>query len=227
MDHIHLDTCQSTQTYLLERLRTASESNLLVSCDEQTNGFGRRGSDWEQLGKSLAISFSLVPNTVKSISALEIGCLICSFFKTEYKIDLKLKWPNDIITPDNKKCGGIIMNLIENNVLVVGVGLNLNGNTSKDYDFPAGSVFSETKNFNIKDFAYSLYLYILNNRLSCQNTIKKFNDLCFHQNIKVSIIDGKSIQSGIFTGIGQMGEAILNIDGEIKKFITGSLRITV
>jgi len=56
---------------------------------------------------------------------LEIGLITISFLKNKFNKDLFLKWPNDILTSDGKKCGGILCQYIDKSTIVVGLGINL------------------------------------------------------------------------------------------------------
>jgi BirA family biotin operon repressor/biotin-[acetyl-CoA-carboxylase] ligase len=129
MRHIHLDNCNSTQDYLKEQLAQGVETDLLISCENQTQGHGRNQKKWETLPHSLYFSFNLEPNPKVTWTAIELSVIIADYFYEKFGESLKLKWPNDIYVGD-KKLGGI---LIENSIMsgtikssIVGVGLNIN-----------------------------------------------------------------------------------------------------
>lgn len=112
-----------------------AEQNLIngtiVVTDIQTNGKGTRGRNWyTNEENNIAVSFILHTNcNIRNLEniTIEIAKTIIEVFKKLYNIELKIKYPNDIIFND-KKIGGI---LVETKIsqeivseLVIGIGLN-------------------------------------------------------------------------------------------------------
>lgn len=217
MHHIHLKQCSSTQDYLKDYLQGGSFQEVLVSCQEQTKGRGRQGKGWIQGKNSLAFSFSLKPNAIVPLTSLEIGVLISKFFKTYYAQDLKLKWPNDLMIFDFKKCGGILCQTLDS-YLIIGVGINLGEIDFKVSDSPTG-IASLPLSLGQEETPPSIYKFILENRLPPESVKKYWEELCAHLNYDVTIENEK----GIFAGIGPSGEALLKTGSEFKKIYSGSL----
>ena len=147
MHHIHFDQCESTQNYLKNNWDEliVNHENILISTDHQTKGIGRRGNSWKELSNSLFLSFSLSANEVLTLTSLEIGVLIVDFISQKFNTDLRLKWPNDILTKDGHKCGGVLCNVVEKNQIIVGIGLNLGAHEkselpSETSKFPIGCI---------------------------------------------------------------------------------------
>jgi len=230
MHQIHLEKCDSTQKYLKEHLAKllVYDKNLLVSTSLQSNGIGRSGNRWDFFTNSLAFSFTLDPNEEKTLSSLEVGVLLVNFFAEKNIKDLSVKWPNDILNTMGEKCGGVLCQLIDNN-LIVGIGLNFQNNDSEksDYKFPIGYInqdFSNHKNFH-KDLTEEIYRYILDHRLSKEEVRSLWNEKNYFKDKLVTIEDGKNKVTGTFVGIGPMGEAIIKDEASQKShsFVTGSL----
>ncbi len=217
MHHIHLNQCTSTQDYLKNYLQDGSFQEVLISCQEQTEGKGRQGKNWIQGKNSLAFSFSLKPNPLVSLTSLEIGVLISLFFKNNFSLDIKLKWPNDLMIFDFKKCGGILCQTFEKNLLV-GVGINLG-----EIDFSPTDLSVEIAALpiigNQKDLPEEIYKFILKNRLPAEAVKPLWEGLCAHLNQEVIIEN----ERGLFVGIGESGELLLKTDLGIKKIFSGSL----
>jgi BirA family transcriptional regulator, biotin operon repressor / biotin---[acetyl-CoA-carboxylase] ligase len=217
MHHIHLDQCASTQEYLKNYLQEGGPQEVLISCREQTDGKGRQGRSWIQGRDSLAFSFSLKPNPIVSLTSLEIGVLISMFFKSNFSLEIKLKWPNDLMVLGFKKCGGILCQTYEK-YLLVGVGINLG-----EIDFSPEDLSTEIASLpiigNQKDLPQKIYNYILKNRLSPEATKSTWENLCAHLNREVVIEN----ERGFFVGIGESGELLLKTDLGIKKIFSGSL----
>ncbi len=220
MHHIHLGQCPSTQDILKNYLQGSDYKEVLVSCDHQNAGIGRQGKAWIQGKDSLAFSFSLKPNTVISLTSLEIGILISRFFKTNFHQDIKLKWPNDLLTDGLKKCGGILCQTF-NSYLLVGVGINIG---EIDFSVTDGTleISSLPITANQKDIPEKIYKYIQENRLSPERVKMEWENLCAHLNHEVIIEN----ENGKFLGIGDLGEILLRTENGIKKFYSGSLLVS-
>lgn len=226
IEHHHHCTCESTQDLLNELFKQVpmSSKNILISSSNQTKGRGRQGNQWEQLDNSLAMSFSLKPNKVLTLTSLEIGVLICEYFK-ESKV--KLKWPNDILDEHGLKSGGILCQN-QSGTILVGVGLNLGVSNKKQrsetYKFGRSHLLN--KEFNdqdIKDESSKIYEYILDNRIKASELREKWNSYCFHINSQVEIRDESMNITGKFIGIGENGEALINTPKGNQKAFSGSL----
>lgn len=210
---IHKNECKSTQNALIVYCRDIKEfEEILFSTDSQTEGIGRSNNSWHHFKNSFACSFTLIANEVLTLTSLEIGVLIHKFLKSKFDIDTKLKWPNDIFY-QGKKLGGIII-YNNTNFLICGVGLNFKAQGEHNFDY--SSLDKEASEELYQEF----YQYILSNRISSSETISKWNDLCFHLNQKVSI-DRK--YEGIFKGIGENGEALIEKGPELIKEYSASL----
>lgn len=223
MEHIHLPETASTQDILKEKVRNSNDS-LLISTDNQINGRGRQGSTWEHFDCALAFSFNITPNEVLTLTSLEIGVLLAEFFEGK----AKLKWPNDLLNDRKEKVGGILCQLMDKQILV-GIGLNLKGETERErFPYPVGSILSNDDvlayNFK-KELPLKIVNYILANRLTPFQVKEKFNQSCIHINSDVTITNTNEVDNGVFIGIGENGEAILQKEGQLKKVLTGSLRV--
>lgn len=225
IEQIVLDECDSTQKFLKNHLKDSNKlKNIIVSTHKQMSGYGRRGRVWHHTPGSLACSFSLAPHRELTLTTLELGVILVNYFKNKDK-NIFLKWPNDLCTADHKKIGGIIIDC-HFDYLLVGVGINLinhpetteSGNMADSLGLTHDSI----------QLGNSLYEYVLNHRiLKAADVLKSWNLSCSHVNSKVSIEDGDQKNEGIFLGVGQKGEAILQDLKEEKKrtFFSGTLRL--
>lgn len=234
MYHQHFNSIASTQIYLKDNLTLLkkSDQDVLISCSEQTQGIGRRGNNWETFPNSLAISFTIRPNIVPSLTPLEIGLISVQFFKEKFNKDLFLKWPNDLLTPDGKKCGGILCQYIDPLTVVVGLGINL-GNLqgqleNSTFRHGLGSVDQNLhiNFFEQENISKDLYEHILRNRYSDMSVLKEdFKKFCFHLDMDVFIFEDGVDHIGVFKGIGDNGEALVEKNELIHSFLSSSLTI--
>jgi len=135
---IFLSDVDSTNSYALSMLNNVNVAEgTIIHANHQTQGKGQRGLQWSALqGLNLTFSVILKPSFLplsKLFYLYQISALACFDSLTELintsHIDIKIKWPNDILI-DKRKIAGI---LIENNLLnnqinwsVIGIGINVN-----------------------------------------------------------------------------------------------------
>lgn len=234
MYHQHFDTIGSTQIFLkenLERLKS-KEKDILISCSEQTGGIGRKGHSWDSYPNSLALSFTLKPNSRPSLTPIEVGLIAIEYFFNKFKKELFLKWPNDLLTANGNKCGGILCQYIDDETVIVGLGVNLGkltrSPTALDYKHGLGNV-DDNLLLSSQDqelISKELYQYFLDHRsASASELVKAFRSHCHHMDKDVFIFEDEKDYIGVFRGIGENGEALVEIDGKIKTFLSSSLTI--
>lgn len=236
MIHKHFDQIDSTQNYLKDHLNELiqSDKDILISAESQNQGRGRLGNSWTDFKQNLAFSFTLAPNEVLTLTPLEISVHIVKFFREKHNVQLKLKWPNDLINNEFQKCGGILMQNISQ-IILCGIGVNLFATPEeiktvpRDIEKPQiGSVFKsiERLDLNKSEYSIGIYKYILSHRLTKSETCKEWNKFCAHLNKKVSIITETKTYNGIFLGLGPLGEAIIQEEnGNSSSHFSGTLLI--
>ncbi|GAA8076634.1 biotin--[acetyl-CoA-carboxylase] ligase [Helicobacter pylori] len=121
------DSLPSTQTYLLEKLKSNElKAPVLVLAKNQSAGIGSRGNIWEgtksTLTFSLALNASDLPNDLPmQANALYLGFLFKEVLK-ELGSQTWLKWPNDLYL-GSQKIGGVLVNVYKD-MRVCGIGVN-------------------------------------------------------------------------------------------------------
>lgn len=135
MKIIKVDAIDSTNTFLKEALRNKTlNTPTCVWANEQTKGRGQRGAYWDsEPGLNLTFSvFYPVPSPMQNTPfVINMHTTIAVHrVLTNYKLtNLRIKWPNDILSA-NKKIGGVLIeNSYQNGALsgtVIGIGLNVN-----------------------------------------------------------------------------------------------------
>lgn len=131
-DSFFYEKIDSTQDEIWRRVEKENINNgTLVMADVQELGRGTHGRVWHtDEEKNIAFSFLLKPdcniNKIDGIT-IDIAKIILDILKTEYKIELEIKKPNDLVY-HGKKLGGILTEakLVSEQVkyLVVGIGIN-------------------------------------------------------------------------------------------------------
>lgn len=127
----HEAVCESTSTLARARAR-AGEAGALVVADAQTAGRGRLGRSW-QAAPGEALLFSLVLRPGVPVDQVARGTLAWGAAMAGV-LDLRLKWPNDLVTAEGHKVAGVLAELELRGeafgappepYVVLGVGINV------------------------------------------------------------------------------------------------------
>ena len=113
---IQIDTIKSTMDYdFMDR-----EGVQRVIANTQIKGRGRRGKDWISDPDGLAATWCITGQNDFNSGMFQIvlGAMISR------SLGFELKWPNDIIDANLKKCGGIMFSMEGEKTLKIGVGIN-------------------------------------------------------------------------------------------------------
>ncbi|MGI0439417.1 biotin--[acetyl-CoA-carboxylase] ligase [Helicobacter himalayensis] len=128
MQILEYETLESTQTFLIENLKSdALQAPICVTCKIQNGGIGSRGNVWEQMPNALYFSFALPLSNLPQDLKLESASIYFGYLFKEELCKLGsnawLKWPNDLYV-GAQKIGGILSSIVADCV-VCGIGLNL------------------------------------------------------------------------------------------------------
>ena len=124
-----LDETGSTNAVAKKLAEDGAVHGTTVFTTHQTAGRGRLGRVWlRPEGTQLALSIVLRPQlspAVLPLVCLGAGAAICA----AAPVDIRIKWPNDLMTPDGQKLGGLLAEaeFKKGRVawLVLGVGVNI------------------------------------------------------------------------------------------------------
>ena len=161
---VRLDSVDSTNNYLqkLVQKNPVAEGTVVIAL-EQKLGKGQRGNRWQsEPGKNLTLSALLSPKfleaqhhfMINKVVSLAVADTVAEMLNVEVKI----KWPNDILV-NEKKIGGILIeNTVSGNTIqhaVIGIGLNVN--QTHFADLPNATSFlnslSQNNKRGIKEFS--------------------------------------------------------------------------
>ena len=226
---IKLNAIPSTNNFLKERHQKGEcVDGDLVWAKEQTKGRGQRGRKWISTTEN-SLTFSVYRsytnfnsrNTFMVSAAVALG--IINALKVIGIPDLKIKWPNDILSC-NKKVGGILIeNIFKNSQLkasIIGIGLNVN--QLHFLDLPhAGSLASVTGKKWILEDVFNSLKEALESKLFSINTVSKEYWIAEYSNLlwkkdEVALFErnGTSFKA-ISKGLSPEGFLLLeNMEGE-------------
>ncbi len=123
----------STNATALELAEAGTPEWTLVAAGHQTQGRGRLGRTWvDQPGAALMFSFVLRPVRLDlqhaGLIALLAGWAMAVSIREIAGVEVRCKWPNDLLLGDAKVCGILVESAVSGDRIrhmVVGLGVNL------------------------------------------------------------------------------------------------------
>ncbi len=232
---IFLETCNSTQSFVKEKVNGGDWSNNgIVRCLFQTQGMGQAGSKWEsEKGQNLLFSLFLQHTYLQAIDQFKLSAaLSLSIIDALQELVpnpslLQVKWPNDIYYSDQKLAGILIEhqlngNLVENSI--VGMGINVNQLQFEDSLINPISLIQICNHSVVLDEVFEKILHHLEKRYSMINNqeYKQLSDdylgkLYRKNQWKNYKIDEKIVEGKIL-GIDEFGFLRMLIGAEIRTF---------
>ncbi|MBC7364092.1 MAG: biotin--[acetyl-CoA-carboxylase] ligase [Candidatus Aminicenantes bacterium] len=209
-----------------------------VMAEEQTAGRGTKGRRWHSAaGQGLYVSFLLRPEPkLLNYVSLLAGLAAREAIKLLTAVDIRLKWPNDLVIK-GKKLGGILCEGVSSGgkaAVVVGIGINVN---HQPEDFPpeiadlATSLAIITGQKQDQEILFAFLgknLELWYNKLEkglVSEIIQSFKaNLSFSpgQRLMVEEISGKKVE-GTFVDLEEKGGIVLRIGQEQKVFYSSEI----
>ncbi len=216
----------------------------LLLAEQQTQGKGRYGRQWNSpfaAGIYLSMHFesSRFNRGLDGLS-LAVGIMAARCL-AEMNIKIGIKWPNDLVLPDNPqvKLGGILVEVYDDSV-IIGIGINYSNCRDNDND---GSNITSIKQLHNKDVLInrSMATVLLINSLASGLTdfftqgfsvlYKEWNKYDALNGRTVAINSGSNNTSinrveGVCSGVDESGALLLKQDGHggvIHKVMSGSI----
>ncbi len=203
---------------------------VIISAQRQINGRGRRGRTWIGLDGNLFFSQGLECD-LNAIGAL-VFISTLSLWRTIQDLnpllDVKLKWPNDVLVND-KKVSGMLLEKGEGKYLIIGIGVNIKISPNLvNMIYPCTSLHEEGVEVDRLDFLRS-YIDNFNSYYGIwQNDgfepIKQ-EWLTHAKGLNEAIVvhlDNEDTE-GVFTGVDEQGALLLNTRTGIKKIYAGDV----
>ncbi|MCT4633415.1 MAG: biotin--[acetyl-CoA-carboxylase] ligase [Firmicutes bacterium] len=237
----YFDTIGSTNTYIKEIEGKNSGQQLLVISDEQTAGRGRLGRKWESpkgdgIWMSLLLRPRISPFEASKITQIAAAALV-EALRNVLGIDVKIKWPNDLIL-SGKKLAGVLteMNaeLSSVNYVVLGCGINVNTiEFPDDLKDKATSLKLELdKEINKKDIIVSFIraFYKLYSSFEKAGDYEETLKICRENSAtlgkQVRVISGDTVEIGKAIDLNSNGELIIEDEnGDQKTIFYGEVSV--
>lgn len=229
---IKLNAIDSTNSFLRQLSAEESvEDFTVVVTEHQTNGRGQMGTQWEsQNAKNLMFS------VFKDVSSLDVAShfylsmavsLAVSEALKSFQIStIKIKWPNDILSEQQKICGILIENVIKQNELqssIIGIGINVNQIVFNDLPNASSMQLISGKHFNRDQVLYEVleqlkyYFSILDSKR--YDVLKHTYEANLFRKDKPSTFKDKkgNLFSGYIKGVSDSGHLNVLIEDAIVK----------
>ena len=235
-----IDAISSTNEYLKQLyLEKNIYDNFLIITNNQTEGKGQGSSSWESEPKknlTLSIYKDLKKNKLKNpfIINLIISISIIETLKKYNLPNLKIKWPNDILSASKKISGILIENFFQKEFLmssIIGIGLNVNQISFKKAK-NAISIASIKKKkidltevLNILTSKISIKLDNIDN-LKKNDLLNEYESLLFKKDKMSKFHINNKLIDGCIVGVNQSGKLKVKIGNKIiREYNSSEIKI--
>ena len=229
MKFLKFNEIDSTNNYMKENISSFANYDI-VSSKVQTSGRGRRGNTWLSSEGMALFSFLLKPE--KELSIIEAtklpllaGISTLSALKKIKDGAYSFKWTNDVFLNSKKLCGILIERVKDN--FIVGIGINVANKIPEDIKNIAISMES---NYDIEKLIlkvveeFSVY-YKRFSEEKWSEIVEEINSYNFLKDKKIRVNIGDKIFEGIAKNIVEDGRIQIEMNGEIKLFSVGEIKI--
>ncbi|GAB6169739.1 biotin--[acetyl-CoA-carboxylase] ligase [Clostridium carnis] len=120
----------STNTFAKSIAYEEPNGTLIIS-EVQTDGKGRLDRDWSSPKGGIWASLLLKPNLepIQAPKITQIAAAALTLTLKNYNLDIKIKWPNDLLLNNKKFCGILTemsCDMDRINYIILGFGININ-----------------------------------------------------------------------------------------------------
>ena len=241
MQIIKLDATESTNTYLKElSAKKEVKDFTIITTENQTSGRGQLNSKWEsERGKNLAISIlkNRINIPVDRLFLMNV-CVSLSILDSLNRLNipnLKVKWPNDILSGDFKIGGILIENIISGSKIkrsIIGFGLNVNQSEFKNAPNASSLKKIMGHDFNLDSVFYAIIenLHQKLNRpiLTFENDLyKQYHSQLFKIGVKSNFLIQKDEPiEGVIEGVSKNGKLKVKLEnGSLQEFGLKEIRL--
>jgi BirA family biotin operon repressor/biotin-[acetyl-CoA-carboxylase] ligase len=219
---------ESTNDDLRELVRAGeARPGTIVLAEHQSAGRGRKGAEWFcEEGKGLAFSVALEPKWPKQKwgwMSLASGLAVAEVLEG-FGFAPQIKWPNDLLL-EGRKCCGILVEAPAD-LVVVGVGINVNGTSFPD-EFEATSLeLAGGAPFSREMILQGIWTRLRALAARTPETVSEevWNRLAWRDQPVQTIFDGTT-RTGTIRGFGENGELVIQSGADLLKISeAGSVR---
>lgn len=240
---IFLTEVDSTNSYASSLLKNVNPpEGTVVYTSNQTQGRGQRGNSWKaEPSRNITLSLILKPTFLsveKAFYLSKIAALAIHDVLTELappgQIDIKIKWPNDILLNRKKTAGILIENSFKENSMancVTGIGLNVNQEDFGELNASATSLLKElSRRFDLEELMERLFVHYEKRYLQLKaGRFAQLNDdylgRLFMLNESASFEDRLGRFEAKVKGVGENGLLLLDRGARTEQFDVKEIRM--
>lgn len=234
-----LQATNSTNTYLKDWAKQGRVKNAtVVVAKNQTNGKGQQGARWEsEADKNLTFSILYRFKKLLINRQFYLNCAVSLALYDSLlpivKDKLTIKWPNDIMSANQKLGGILIENTAKSGLIsqsVIGIGLNVNQLKFPEY-LPNATSLRRISNqeFDLNILLQDILIALADKIKRLENGDYDFLKQAYHQvlykrNILFHFTDGNSKFKGKIKGVNLDGLLEIELEnGEMKTYANKSI----
>ncbi|WP_024851606.1 biotin--[acetyl-CoA-carboxylase] ligase [Hydrogenovibrio kuenenii] len=230
-DVFHFSSIDSTSRYLKDEITQGKiKKPTFCIADEQTAGYGQRERSWNAdkalspltCSFTFSVDYPLDKLLLKSVPvALILHRLLSKYSQGNYQV----KWPNDIYA-NGLKAAGCLIELVKADkrmYVVFGLGINLSA--------PNDSLYGFVKELDIyhflTEFGNELITFFMSEETEvAKKIISDWRDVDYFSPGELVIVEDKGEHvKGRYYGLNNFFQPQVQIDGELKSFMTGQVSI--
>jgi len=228
----HYERTDSTNARARDWANHGARHGSIVLADYQTSGRGRFDRSWSSNpGQNLLMTVILRVNLPRPalLPLATAMAVLTSLKKVHAPLSLEVKWPNDVLI-DGKKCAGILVESPEENLYLVGIGVNINQDSFPsvvprgDRSGPTSLLLESGLRFDRREM-YSELLGQMETVMQSMlepDFIQAYSRLLRGVGEKISLSTG---HQGVFVGLSEDGGLILESDAGRDVFFAGDVSL--
>lgn len=232
------DSIDSTNAEAMRMIAAGVHAPFLVTAERQTAGRGRRGRKWvspfaQNLYYSLVLRIDGGMRQIEGLS-LVVGLAVMHALRESGVSTAGLKWPNDVLV-GRQKIAGILLELVGDPAdvchVVIGVGINVNMQTSQEVDQQWTSMQLQTgravdRNALAASLNNNLRPLLVRHRRAGFSALKgEWEQYHLWQGRVASLVAGNAVIEGTVLGVDAQGALRLKVGDEEKIYSGGELSL--
>jgi BirA family biotin operon repressor/biotin-[acetyl-CoA-carboxylase] ligase len=194
----------------------------LIIAGEQFAGRGRNDRRWSSPPGKGIYATALVTRPLRELPILPLAmaAFLAGYLRTEYGIDARIKWPNDVLV-DRRKIAGILMEArIQEERVFLLIGMGINVEPVQDDTRPNAVAISEVAEGGAVDVEAATRAFIhhldacLSQPFVHADVLRTWRELSVHQpGDQIHCVIGERTVDGTWSHIDDHGRAVLTTAG--------------
>lgn len=223
---------ESTMNIARERARSGTITQpFMAIASSQSGGRGRQGRVWHSGPGGFYATFMFA--TGKAMAdlggfSLVVGVVIRRILES-HSVNVQLKWPNDLVSPEGRKLGGILIEVLPvtgDSLLLTGTGVNFDNTVDPAMATTVREMGAGV--LTLPQFAAQLgegldqALTIFNSH-GLSSFLKEWREADYLRGRQIKIDDAGRELNGTVQGISDQGALLLEVNGELRELWSGHI----